>query len=50
LGRLIISKVKNNDGSKLLYEEWFTFDSVEEDTVRTVMNLWLVIANVGGIQ
>ena len=45
----VISRVKDSDGSNELYREWFTLDEVQEDTVRQVMNLWLVIANVGGI-
>ena len=38
------------DGTGLLYREWFTLDTVQEDTALQVMSLWLVIANVGGIQ
>jgi hypothetical protein len=34
----------------MVYEEWFTMDTMQKDTVRQVMNLWLVLANIGGIQ
>ena len=50
LEHFVISKVTDLDGSNLIYREWFTLDTVEEDTARQVMTLWLVLANIGGIQ
>ena len=42
--------VDEKDIETVLYKEWFTHDSTQDDTVLQAMNIWVVIGNVGGIQ
>jgi len=38
-----------NFGGDLVYEEWMTFDVMEDHMSRTAMSVWVVFTNVGGI-
>jgi len=50
LDRAVISKIKEFDGLKLVYVEYFGLDTAQYETQRQVMGVFDVIGNVGGIQ
>lgn len=49
MAEYIKSRVRDYDNSNILYKEWITLDSHQNIQSLTVMSLWDVFGNVGGI-